>query len=122
MSDKIEDTPITVPTEFGESVVTLADEPSAKLETEKPPFVDLPLRCGVTLYEPPGATLAHVAKDGKGPESGGVWLLMADGAVQKLASHVAEQNCPVEFVREESRFREALANEYWTPEDGGDDE
>lgn len=128
MTRSVERDPIKVPSEFGTAAASLADRPAAKLEMEYIPFMDLPYTCVTVLYEAPELTVAHIADTATHAEyddpsddpdaDSGVWALLAPDAVDTLASSVSKGKASVAFAREGSRFRDALASEYWTPEDG----
>lgn len=132
MTRDVEKQPIKVPSEFGTAAAALAKRSAAKLEMEYIPFMDLPYTCVAVLYEAPELTVAHIADTALHPEyddpsddpnaDSGYWALLAPKAVDRLAHSVGDGKATVAFVREDTRFREALANEYWTPEDGDTDD
>lgn len=109
---------ITVPTEFAVAIARdLCDEPVARLTCDSFPFMDLPMSVLMTLYEPPGATLAHLTDQGKESPSadGGRWILLGEDGLDELADTLANGAGHVEAVRGDSRFRDVLAGEFLVP-------
>lgn len=121
MTRKPDRDPIMIPPEFGMAVGKLASGAAAKLETEKFPFSSFPMSCVVSIYEPPGLSVIHIAGySGEDPISDdGAWALLAPSGIERLATFVADGKATVEFAREDSRFRDALTDQYWAPGESG---